>query len=281
MAKCWPRPCARERYPSHSRTGPYGVGCAISSLGLFDNPFVGEDPVEIHTVASEGADLSRWLAAESVTLLKNETGLLPLSRDIAKIAIIGPHADDVAADFTTYTYPGGLKMFEARATGGEIAMAGIDLGGGARPEAKAAVAAELAPVFKADRRDYLKSNYSAVSLAEAVWKLLPEADVTAVAGSGVVPSEPTDIPAAVATARNVDVVILAVGGRSSWSGGRTEGEGSDTANVDLPPQQAELINAVVDVGTPTIAVISMGPCGGERAQQLDRQPFQCHAYRHG
>jgi hypothetical protein len=27
----------------------------------------------------------------------NEKGLLPLSRDIAKIAIIGPHADDVAA----------------------------------------------------------------------------------------------------------------------------------------------------------------------------------------
>ena len=29
-----------------------------------------------------------------MTLLKNEKGLLPLSRDIAKIAIIGPHADE-------------------------------------------------------------------------------------------------------------------------------------------------------------------------------------------
>lgn len=64
-------------------------------------------------------------------------------------------------------------MFEARAAGGDIAMAGIDLGGGAPPEAKAAVTAELEPVFKADRRDYLKSNYSAVSLAEAVRQLLP------------------------------------------------------------------------------------------------------------
>jgi beta-xylosidase len=131
--------------------------------------------------------------------------------------------------------------------------AGIDLGGGAPPEGKAAVAAELAPVFKADRREYLKSNYSATSLAEAVRQLLPKAEVTAVAGTGVVPSEPTDIPAAVAAARNADVVILAVGGRSSWSGGaRTEGEGSDTANKDLPPQQVELINAVTAVGKPTI-----------------------------
>jgi beta-xylosidase len=61
------------------------------ALGLFDNPYVPENPTEIRTVAGEGADLSRRLAAESVTLLKNEKGLLP------KIAIIGPHADDVEA----------------------------------------------------------------------------------------------------------------------------------------------------------------------------------------
>ncbi len=149
-------------------------------------------------------------------------------------------------------------MMHAKATGGDIAMAGVDLGGGAPPEGKAAVAAELAPVFKIDRREYLKSNYSAVSLAEAVRQLLPKAEVTAVAGAGVVPSEPTDIPAAVAAARNADVVILVVGGRSAWSNERTEGEGSDTANKDLPPQQVELINAVTALGKPTITVISMG-----------------------
>ena len=103
----------------------------------------------------------------SVACVLNEKGLLPLSRDIAKVAIIGPHADDVAAGFTTYTYLDGLKMMEARATGGEIAMAGIDLGGGAPPEARAAAAAELGPVLKADRRDYVKSNYNAVSLQGA------------------------------------------------------------------------------------------------------------------
>jgi nucleotide-binding universal stress UspA family protein len=228
------------------------------ALGLFDNPYVPENPVEIRAVAREGADLSRRLAAESVTLLKNEQGLLPLSRDIARITIVGPHADDVAVGFSTYTYPAALKMMHARATGADIAMAGVDLGGGTPPEGKAAVAAELAPVFKTDRRDYLKSNYSAVSLAEAVRQLLPKAQVTAVAGTGVVPSEPTDIPAAVAAARNADVVILAVGGRSAWSDERTEGEGSDTANKDLPPQQVELINAVTALGRPTVAVISMG-----------------------
>jgi beta-glucosidase len=74
----------------------------------------------------------------------------------------------------------------------------------------------------------------------------------------VVPSEPTNIPDAIAAARSADVVILAVGGRSSWSGPRTEGEGSDTANKDLPPQQVELIHAVTALGKPTVAVVSMG-----------------------
>jgi beta-xylosidase len=228
------------------------------ALGLFDNPYVPEDPVAIKSVASEGGDLSKRLAAESVTLLKNEQGLLPLSRDIRKIAIIGPHADDVEIGFPTYTFPAALKMSHARATGADIAMAGVDLGAGVPPEAKAAVGAELASVFKADRREYLKSNYSAVSLAEAVRQLLPNAEVTAVAGTGVIPKEPTDIAAAVAAAKNADVVILAVGGRSAWSHERTEGEGSDTANKDLPPQQVELIGAVTAVGKPTITVLSMG-----------------------
>jgi hypothetical protein len=52
--------------------------------------------------------------------------------------------------------------------------------------------------------------------------------------------------------------VALVGGRSAWSNERTEGEGSDTANKDLPPHQVELIDAVTALGKPTIAVISMG-----------------------
>ena len=228
------------------------------ALGLFDNPYVPEEPIKIETVAKEGDELSQRLAAESVTLLKNDQGLLPLGRDIAKIAIIGPHADDVQIGFPTYTYPTALKMTHARATGGDIAMAGVDIGGGASADSKAAIGAELAPAFKMGLNDYIKSNYPAASLAEAVRTLLPNAQVTVVAGTGVVPSEPTDIPAAVVAAKAADVVILAVGGRSAWSDERTEREVSDTADKDLPPQQVALINAVTAVDKPTVAVLSMG-----------------------
>ena len=58
----------------------------------------------------EGDDLSRHLAAESVTLLKNEKNLLPLGRDIKKLAVIGPHANSTMIGFPHYTYPAVLNM---------------------------------------------------------------------------------------------------------------------------------------------------------------------------
>jgi beta-xylosidase len=250
------------------------------ALGLFDNPYVAEDPITLDSLATEGKDLSQRLAAESVTLLKNEKGLLPLGRDIKKIAIIGPHADSVVVGFAAYTYPAALQLLGTMLGGGETSMAGVgDSGDSWLPaEAKAALKNELQDYLKVDLGDYVKRSYPAVSLAEAVRQLLPNAQVSAVAGTGVVPSEPTDIPAAVAAAKEADVVILAVGGRAAWAGkDRTEGEGQDSANIDLPAQQVELINAVTAVGKPTVAVVSMGRPQG-LAAVLDRLPAVLTAY---
>jgi hypothetical protein len=57
----------------------------------------------------------------------------------------------------------------------------------------------------------------------------------------------TEIPAAVNEAREADQVILAVGGQLAWFSNRTEGEGSDTTNIDLPAQRVEIINAATTV----------------------------------
>jgi beta-glucosidase-like glycosyl hydrolase len=74
-------------HPGEPRGGRSGL--TRLALGLFDNPYVAEDSVEIRTRASEGDELSRRLADESVTLLKNNDGLLPLGRDVAKVVVIG------------------------------------------------------------------------------------------------------------------------------------------------------------------------------------------------
>jgi len=63
------------------------------SLGLFDRPFV--DPaLNGRTDRSQAhLDVSLQSARESMTLLKNEKHLLPLSKSVRRIAVIGPNAD--------------------------------------------------------------------------------------------------------------------------------------------------------------------------------------------
>lgn len=65
-------------------------------LGLFDNPYPGDaDAVEDIVHIDEHKDVSKRAALESVVLLKNENHLLPLSKELGRIAVIGPNADEV------------------------------------------------------------------------------------------------------------------------------------------------------------------------------------------
>ena len=63
------------------------------ALGLFDHPFV--EPALHAKVYRSAAHLAVSLesARESMTLLKNEHGLLPLSTNLKRIAVIGPNAN--------------------------------------------------------------------------------------------------------------------------------------------------------------------------------------------
>ncbi|MBD8387690.1 glycoside hydrolase family 3 N-terminal domain-containing protein [Dysgonomonas sp. BGC7] len=65
-------------------------------MGLFDNPYKGDTKTVDKIVHSkEHQNLSLQAALESMVLLKNESNTLPLSKDLKKIAVIGPNADEV------------------------------------------------------------------------------------------------------------------------------------------------------------------------------------------
>jgi beta-glucosidase len=231
------------------------------ALGLFERPYVDEDPIYLSVVAQQGVDLAQTLAAQSLTLLKDEESILPLSTSVRRIAIVGPHADVVGFAFPGYTYPVGLGMLGGMMMGGDGgAMAGVDdFGMDMPPEAMAAAGAELGEAFAVTPEEYIRQHYGTISLAEAVRALVPDAEVTVVPGCGVLDEEPHDIDAAVAAAASADVVIAAFGGRGGWFvGANTEGEGSDTADIDLPMVQRALIESVAATGTPVIGVLSTG-----------------------
>jgi beta-glucosidase len=162
------------------------------ALGLFDHPMV--DPglnAKVYR-SQEHLALSLESARESMTLLKNDDHLLPLSKSIQRIAVIGPNAD--------------------------VARYG----------------------------DYEReSNGKHISLLEGLRTFAPRATVTFDAGK--------DIPTAVASAKDADVIVLGLGESQGVSG-----EGFDRSSLDLPGNQEQLLEAVVATGKRVVLVLENG-----------------------
>ncbi len=92
-----------------------------NELGLFENPYHGADEEEEKRVylCAEHRAIARRAAEESAVLLKNN-GILPFSRDVKRIALIGPFAEEThlngfwsrpGADQYTVTLPEGIRSF--------------------------------------------------------------------------------------------------------------------------------------------------------------------------
>ncbi|WP_433179403.1 glycoside hydrolase family 3 N-terminal domain-containing protein [Actinoallomurus sp. CA-150999] len=96
------------------------------------------------------------------------------------------------------------------------------------------------------------------TLAEALRAELPEAEIDLAAGHGVEVADDADIAAAVAAARRAEVCVLALGDRADLFGRGTSGEGCDAETLALPGRQAELADAVLATGTPTVVVMLSG-----------------------
>jgi beta-glucosidase len=62
-------------------------------LGLFDNPYTDESKEADLTLTQDSLSLALQEAEQSIVLLKNEKGLLPLSKEVKSIAVIGSLAD--------------------------------------------------------------------------------------------------------------------------------------------------------------------------------------------
>jgi beta-glucosidase len=74
-------------------------------LGMFDpdeRVAYAQIPYEVNDCAEHRA-LALEAARQSIVLLKNDDGFLPLSRDLRKVAVIGPNADDVEVLLGNYS----------------------------------------------------------------------------------------------------------------------------------------------------------------------------------
>ncbi|MDS1268845.1 glycoside hydrolase family 3 N-terminal domain-containing protein [Lipingzhangella sp. LS1_29] len=160
--------------------------------------------------------LARRTAEESVILLAND-GHLPLDAS-ARIALVGPLADDPNGMLGCYTFPRHVGQHH--------------------PELPLGVAIP--------------------TLTEALRAELPTAQITHAVGCTVSGDDVTDIPAAVRTCQEADVCVAVLGDLSGLFGGGTSGEGCDATDLDLPGQQGELLQALLDTGVPVVAVVLSG-----------------------
>lgn len=74
-------------------------------MGLFENPYVIPEKAEKEVRNDAHIALARRVAQASITLLKNDRSLLPLNKNISKVALIGPNADNRYNMLGDYTAP--------------------------------------------------------------------------------------------------------------------------------------------------------------------------------
>ncbi len=207
------------------------------ALGLFERPFVDADAAPLVFDTRPQRELARELARRSIVLLKNDGDLLPLRRDVRRLAVIGPSAASIRVLQGDYHYPAHL----------EIVFGAIDEHAPA-PVAGARSRIDLGEHFP-DMVSVLAGIRAAVS---------PATEVVAVRGCDLILSAEDGFAEAVAAARAADVAVVCVGGKSGLVDGCTSGESVDRCTLDLPGVQQRLVEAVVATGTPAVVVLIDG-----------------------
>lgn len=207
--------------------------------------------------AEESFAQSYKAARESVVLLKND-GILPLEKKKQKVAVIGPHADNIRLLFGCYTYAAGTDMM----IGGTLAdQAGMETSveslAGAMEVQKETEKYPGSMVEKDNAAAILavEASYpNTKTILKAICDKVPEAEVLYAYGCDVAGQDRSGFAKAVQIAGEADVVILTLGGKYGWGGSCTIGEGIDADDIGLMGVQEELALDILDIGKPTILV---------------------------
>jgi len=207
------------------------------ALGLFERPFVDADAAPRVFDTPPQRALARELARKSIVMLKNDDGVLPLRKDLRRVALIGPSAASIRVLQGDYHYPAHL----------EIVFGTID-------------EHAPAPLGGTSSRVNLGEHFPAMASIVDGIRAAVSATTELVVARGCDLTDPAEdgFAEAVRVAREADVAILCVGGKSGLVDGCTSGESVDRCTIDLPGVQQRLVEAVVATGTPPVVVLVDG-----------------------
>ncbi len=192
--------------------------------GLFDQPYVDETRCQTAFLRPDALALAREAAAKSCVLLKNENGALPVSRQVKKVALIGPLAEETEELVGCWA-----SRFHAE----DVVSLAVGVREKIPVDARLTVARGCAIVEPASGQT--RSHFG-----------VPSPVIEKLTGTN-------EIAGAVAVANAADVVIMALGEPRDWSG-----ESSSRSELGLPGRQQELFDAVAATGKPVIVVLLNG-----------------------
>jgi beta-glucosidase len=205
------------------------------AFGLFERPYVDPDAVPAVFAAPSQRVLAREIARKSIVLLKNDGDLLPLSKTIATIAVIGPNADSARNLLGDYSYPAHIETL--------ITLRQLGFSEHPLPESIRLV----------------ETDASMISVVEAIRRAVsPETRVYYARGCDINSNSTDGFDEAIAAARKADVAVVVVGDKSGLTPECTSGEFRDSAHLTLPGVQQDLVEAILATGTPVVLVLVTG-----------------------
>jgi beta-glucosidase len=191
-------------------------------LGLFDDPYVNIDKIDIDSKLKQDKKVALQAARETITLLKNDNNLLPLNiKQGSSIAVIGPNADrELIGGYS------GIPRTISTVLQGVKNKVG-------------------------NKYEVLYSEGCKITVGGS-WNddevIFPDPKDDEIA-----------IKEAVKVAKKSDFVILALGGneqtsREAWD----KGHMGDRADIDLVGRQNDLVKAILETGKKVVALLFNG-----------------------
>lgn len=205
-------------------------------LGLLDEDFDATTTGEtIDLDSEEGRALARRMAEESIILLDNPAGLLPLP--------------------TTREAQGPADSAGPAGPAGPVSIALI---GPAAVQPRSFLGCYSFTNHVLSRLEDNGTSVHVPTLTEAFGAEFPDATLTTTAGTDFLDPDTSGIAEAVAAAQAAELAVLAVGDLAGLFGAGTSGEGCDVESLRLPGVQHELVEAVLATGTPVVLVLVTG-----------------------
>ena len=198
-------------------------------MGLFEKPYVSPKDAKKYVRSEAHRQVAREVAREGIVLLKND-GILPLSKDVKSIAVIGPNADTQYNQLGDYTAPQDDKFITTPLEGIQAAVS-------KKTEVKYVKGCAIRDVTMSD-------------IPGAV-KAAKESDVVVlvVGGSSARDFRVKYEATAAAIANDEEGQVLL---------DMDCGEGYDRSTLDLLGDQEKLMQALIETGKPLVVVYIQG-----------------------